>query len=145
MGGVGSPTSRSGGCTPVARRQVVHTGTVNENSDVQVLVVDDQAPFRMAMRSVLRHLPGFALAGEAETGEQSIELVPSLAPQLVLMDINLPGMNGIEATRAILERAPGTVVFLCSTYAQSDLPPAAATSGPRKQTTCSASIGVGIG
>jgi DNA-binding NarL/FixJ family response regulator len=102
---------------------------VNANPEVQVLVVDDQAPFRTAMRSVLRHLPGFTLAGEAETGEQSIELVPSLAPQLVLMDINLPGISGIQATRAILDLAPSTVVFLCSTYAQGDLPPAAMTSG----------------
>ena len=102
---------------------------MNTNPDVQVLVVDDQAPFRTAMRAVRRHLAGFALAGEAETGEQSIDLVPSLLPQLVLMDINLPGISGVEATRRILEIAPGTVVFLCSTYAQSDLPPAAATSG----------------
>ena len=102
---------------------------MNTSPEVQVLVVDDQAPFRLAMRAVLRHLAGFTLAGEAETGEQSIDLVPSLRPQLVLMDINLPGISGIEATRRIVELAPGTVVFLCSTYAQSDLPPAAATSG----------------
>jgi two-component system, NarL family, invasion response regulator UvrY len=98
-------------------------------TDVTVLVVDDQAPFRIAMRSVLRHLDGFTLVGEAETGEASIELFARLSPMLVLMDINLPGVSGIEATKRILADAPHAVVFLCSTYAQGDLPPAASTSG----------------
>jgi len=68
---------------------------------VQVLVVDDQAPFRQAVRAVLRHLPGFAIAGEAETGERSVELAAELSPALVLMDINLPGISGIDAMRAL--------------------------------------------
>jgi DNA-binding NarL/FixJ family response regulator len=97
--------------------------------DVTVLVVDDQAPFRIAMRSVLRHLDGFALVGEADSGEASLTVFEQLRPALVLMDIKLPGISGIEAATRIVETAPGTVVFLCSTYARSDLPPAVATSG----------------
>jgi DNA-binding NarL/FixJ family response regulator len=112
----------------------VHTVSVNPGadtprSDVTVLVVDDQAPFRIAMRSVLRHLDGFTLVGEAETGEASLERFEQLRPMLVLMDINLPGMSGIDATARILADAPDAVVFLCSTYAQGDLPPAVSTSG----------------
>ena len=102
---------------------------MSASPEVQVLVVDDQRPFRLAMRAVLRHLPGFALAAEAETGEESVALVPDVHPELVLMDINLPGMSGIEATKRILELAPETIVFLCSTYKQDDLPPAVAASG----------------
>lgn len=107
----------------------MHTDPVNASPEVQVLVVDDQRPFRLAMRAVLRHLPGFTLAAEAETGEESVAIVPDVQPELVLMDINLPGMSGIEATRRILELAPGTIVFLCSTYDQDDLPPAVSASG----------------
>jgi DNA-binding NarL/FixJ family response regulator len=94
-----------------------------------VLVVDDQRLFRLAAGAVLRRSEGFELVGEAETGEQALEQVAALHPALVLMDINMPGINGIEATRRILAEAPATVVFLCSTYQLSDLPADAHTSG----------------
>jgi DNA-binding NarL/FixJ family response regulator len=96
---------------------------------VPVLVVDDQRPFRMAAAAVLRRSVGFELIGEAETGEEALEQVAALHPALVLMDINMPGINGIEATRRIVAEAPETVVFLCSTYQLSDLPGDAQTSG----------------
>ena len=94
-----------------------------------VLVVDDQAPFRSAARAVLRRLEGFEFAGEASSGPEAIELVDRLRPALVLMDINMPEMNGIEATRQIVSAHPDVVVILCSTYDVADLPPAAAVSG----------------
>ena len=89
-----------------------------------VLVVDDQAPFRMAAGAVVRRSAGFVLVGEAESGERAIEQVAALQPSLVLMDIKMGGMDGIEATRRIRRSAPGTVVFLCSTYPLADLPDA---------------------
>jgi DNA-binding NarL/FixJ family response regulator len=97
--------------------------------EVSVLVVDDQTPFRLAARAVLRRAEGFELVGEAATGEEAVAKVAELRPALVLMDINMPGISGIEATRQIVEATPGTVVFLCSTYQRSDLPPDAETSG----------------
>jgi DNA-binding NarL/FixJ family response regulator len=101
------------------------------NSSLSVIVVDDQAPFRLAAKAVLRRMEGFELVGEAENGVEAISLAHELQPDLVLMDINMPEMGGIEATRLIMAERPETVVILCSTYGVSDLPPEAATSGAR--------------
>ena len=95
------------------------------------LIVDDQAPFRFAVKAVLRRLPCFQLAGEASSGPEAITLVDEVHPALVLMDINMPEMNGIEATRRIVAAHPDVVVFLCSTHDVTDLPPGAPTSGAR--------------
>ena len=98
-------------------------------ADIPVLVVDDQAPFRTAARSVVERTEGFAFAGEASTGEGAVDQVAVARPALVLLDIKLPGIDGTEAARRILDIAPGTVVFLCSTYAPDDLPSSARTCG----------------
>jgi len=94
-----------------------------------VLVVDDQAPFRLAARAVLRRLDGFEFAGEAKSRPEAIDLVAALHPALVLMDIHMPQMSGIEATRRIVAGNPGIAVILCSTQDPKDLPADAATSG----------------
>jgi DNA-binding NarL/FixJ family response regulator len=95
------------------------------------MVVDDQAPFRMAARAVIRRSDGFTLAGEAENGVKALELANEIHPAVVLMDINMPEMGGIEATRRIVAELPDTFVILCSTYDISDLPPDATASGAR--------------
>jgi two-component system invasion response regulator UvrY len=89
---------------------------------VPVLVVDDQAFFRIAARAVLAVTPGFAAVGEACSGEEAVTRVDELAPDLVLMDIHLPGISGIEATRQIRAAHPAVVVVLLSTYTAEDLP-----------------------
>lgn len=94
-----------------------------------MLIVDDQAPFRSAARAVVTLTNGFAVAGEAESGEQAVELAAELTPDVILMDINLGAMNGIEATRLITEKRPETVVVLVSTYQADDLPADATTCG----------------
>jgi len=94
-----------------------------------VLVVDDQAPFRLAAKAVLGRLEGFELVGEAVSGAEAIELIDRLRPAMVLMDINMPEMSGIEAARRITSAHPDVVVILCSTYEVSDLPSGAAASG----------------
>jgi adenylate cyclase len=86
-----------------------------ETQNVRVLVVDDQRPFREAAKLVVDATAGFEVVGEADSGEAAVELAASLAPDLVLMDINLPEMDGIEATRRILESSAGTTVVALST------------------------------
>ncbi len=98
-------------------------------SSHSVLVVDDQAQFRLAAKAVLRRLDEFELAGEASSGHEAVELAGRLHPELVLMDINMPQMSGIQATREILAAHPDTVVILCSTYDVRDLPADAGASG----------------
>jgi two-component system invasion response regulator UvrY len=100
-----------------------------EDSAVTVLIVDDQAPFRDAASAVVGATPGFEVIAEAESGEQAVELVEARVPDLVLMDINMTGMSGIDATRRITDSHPGIVTFLVSTYRESDLPAAARSSG----------------
>ena len=70
-------------------------------SKVRVLVVDDQEPFRRAMASVVDATEGFEVVGSATTGEESLLMAGQLAPDLVLMDVNLPGIDGIEAARQL--------------------------------------------
>ena len=96
---------------------------------ISVLVVDDNAQFRQAVKAVLARVAGFELLGEAESGEQGVALVEALRPDLVLMDINMAGISGIEATRRITAVHPDVNVILLSTYQVDDLPAEVLTSG----------------
>ena len=96
---------------------------------VRVLIVDDQEPFRLAARAVVEMTDGFEVAGEVDSGEASVEAARELNPDLVLMDVNLPGMDGLEATRQILDEADRVVVLLLSTYEYEEYAPRAAEVG----------------
>jgi two-component system, NarL family, invasion response regulator UvrY len=97
---------------------------------VSVLIVDDQAPFREAARTVVELTDGFEVAGEAETGEAAVDAARDLRPDLVLMDVNLPGIDGLEATKRILAEADGrTIVVMVSTYEADEYAPRALAAG----------------
>jgi DNA-binding NarL/FixJ family response regulator len=96
---------------------------------VRVLIVDDQPPFRAAASAVVEMTDGFEVVGEAESGEGSVALARELRPDLVLMDVNLPGIDGVEATRRILSESRTVVVLLLSTYEAEDYAARAAECG----------------
>jgi two-component system, NarL family, invasion response regulator UvrY len=96
---------------------------------VRVVIVDDQPPFREAARLVFDLLDDFDVVAEATSGEEALAVVAALAPDLVLMDINLPGMSGVDATRRLRQEHPDVVAVLVSTYEAEDLPRGAETSG----------------
>ena len=96
---------------------------------VRVLIVDDQEPFRLAARMVVELTDGFDVVGEAATGEDGVAMAAELVPDLVLMDVNLPGIDGLEATRRILAAQGPPVVLLLSTYEEAEYAPRAAECG----------------
>jgi DNA-binding NarL/FixJ family response regulator len=96
---------------------------------VRVLIVDDQAPFARAARAVVMAMAGFEVVGEARSGEEAVALADELGPDLVLMDIVMDGIGGIEATRQISARHRTTRTVLVSSYSVDELDPAAHACG----------------
>src|SRR3954469_10628593 len=82
--------------------------------NVRVLTVDDQASFRRAARELIDHIPEFESVGEAACGAEALDAIPELHPELILLDLRMPGMNGIETARRIRARHPGVAVVLVS-------------------------------
>ncbi len=87
---------------------------------VRVVLVDDQESFRSAARLVIGMAEGFELVSEAESGEEGVDSVTQSSADLVLMDVGLPGIDGLEATRRILQREPKCKVVVLSTYEASE-------------------------
>lgn len=94
--------------------------------NVTVLAVDDQAIFRRVARSLIAATPGFEQVGEAASGPEAIELAARLQPDLALVDVRMPGMDGIETARRLARLDPKVVVVLISVE---DIPASASTAG----------------
>lgn len=103
---------------------------VSHNSvNVRVLIVDDQPPFREASRMVVDMTDGFEVVGEAHNGLDAINLVPELHPDLVLMDVQMPGIDGIETTRRIRALPDPPEVIVMSTHESGDYVELAVSAG----------------
>lgn len=87
---------------------------------IRILIVDDHDIIRTGLRSVLDPDPKYTVVAEAESGAQAIELARLYAPDLVIMDVSMPGMSGIDATTAILAQHPGTKVLALSMHESRD-------------------------
>lgn len=83
----------------------------------RILLVDDHRIFREALRSLLAQIPDILVVGEAGSGEEAIALARQLVPDIICMDIAMPGINGIEATRELCSTCPGVKVIALSTHA----------------------------
>jgi DNA-binding NarL/FixJ family response regulator len=91
---------------------------------VTVLAVDDQEIFRRAVQELVAATPGFEMVGEAASGPEALDRTADLDPDLVLLDVRMPGMDGIETSRRLAESCPRSVVVLVSIEAVVDLPQA---------------------
>jgi len=83
---------------------------------IKVLIADDHQDFRRVVHDFLDQLPNVSVVGEAVDGDDALHKVENLFPDVVLMDISKPQMNGIEATRVIKQRWPGTKVIIATTH-----------------------------
>ena len=83
---------------------------------IKVLIADDHRDFRRVVREFLDRMPNVSVVGEAINGGEAVEKVEQLFPDVVLMDISMPKMNGLEATRIIKQRWPETKVLIATTY-----------------------------
>lgn len=89
-------------------------------SPVRVLIVDDQAPFRRAADAVIEATDSFVVAGTAASGEEALVAVDRVRPDLVLMDVNLPGISGVDASRTLRDIRPDVTIILVSSYDEAE-------------------------
>lgn len=83
---------------------------------IRLLLVDDQRLMREGLRTLLELEPDLQIAGEAEDGLAALEMYPTLRPDVVLMDIRMPRLDGVEATRRLLQRSPDARVIILTTF-----------------------------
>jgi DNA-binding NarL/FixJ family response regulator len=100
-------------------------------SKIRVLVADDHAGFRHGLVALLASDPGIEVVGEAESGDEAVGMAARFSPDVVLMDLQMPGLNGIEATRRVLGERPGVGVLVLTMFEDDDSVVSAMRAGAR--------------
>jgi DNA-binding NarL/FixJ family response regulator len=98
---------------------------------ISVILADDHAHFRAGLRALALAAPDIAIIGEAANGDEAISLAEALQPDVILMDINMPGVNGVEATRRILHSSPHISILMLTMFDDDDSVFAALRAGAR--------------
>src|SRR5262249_7857011 len=111
VGGVRDPDPRH---RAVARNRAM-------NPPLHILIVDDHAIVRRGIRALLESQPGWEVVGEATTGREAVELAARLHPDIVIMDLSLPELNGLEATRLIVKEAPRSEILVLTMHHSEEL------------------------
>jgi DNA-binding NarL/FixJ family response regulator len=97
----------------------------------RVLIVDDHAFIRRGVHTILHPFPEWELCGEADNGNDAIRMAEELKPEVIIMDLSMPGLNGIEATRAIRKTQPGVKILLLTLHESAELVRSAFRAGAR--------------
>src|SRR5512145_804926 len=95
-------------CQQKAEKEMVMASNNHHNNRISILIVDDHEVVRNGIRAYLETLPKFNVVGEAASGEEAIKMAGELIPDVVLMDLVMPGMDGIETTREVKKISPRT-------------------------------------
>lgn len=90
----------------------------NGDATIRVVLADDEAMMRAGIRAILATVPGFEVVGEAADGAEAVSLVAELAPDVALLDVQMPGTDGLAATEAITAEYPGTSVVILTTFSE---------------------------
>jgi DNA-binding NarL/FixJ family response regulator len=98
-----------------------HGGLEKTKFMPRVLIVDDHAFIRRGVQAVLHSFPEWEFCGEADNGNDAIRLAQELKPEVIIMDVSMPGLNGIEATRAIRKTQPEVKIILLTLHQSEDL------------------------
>jgi DNA-binding NarL/FixJ family response regulator len=97
----------------------------------KIIVVDDHAVIRRGVQGILRAFPEWELCGEAENGQDAISLAEAIKPEIIIMDVSMPGLNGLEATRIIHNILPNIKILLLTLHSSSELVRSAFRAGAR--------------
>jgi DNA-binding NarL/FixJ family response regulator len=97
----------------------------------KVIVVDDHAVIRRGVQQILHAFPEWELCGEAGDGREAIRLAKALRPEIIIMDVSMPGLNGLEATRIIRDILPNTKILLLTLHSSTELVRTAFRAGAR--------------
>jgi DNA-binding NarL/FixJ family response regulator len=97
----------------------------------RVIVVDDHAVIRRGVEGILHSFPEWVLCGEAENGQDAVKLAENVRPEIIIMDVSMPGLNGLEATRIIHNLLPETKILLLTLHSSSELVRSAFRAGAR--------------
>jgi DNA-binding NarL/FixJ family response regulator len=97
----------------------------------RVLVVDDHAVIRRGVQSILIPFPEWQVCGEADSGQEGVRLAEMLKPEVIIMDVSMPGLNGLEATRIIRDLLPSARILLLTLHSSAELVRSAFRAGAR--------------